>query len=93
MAACDAVAGKLMTSEVLAAPGSEILAESKTRLATLNGLLEKLQMQKIDSVATAELNSGQALARVRRKGLNANVEAAIDRCTKLHSKAADALRH
>ena len=68
------------------------LAESKTKLAGLNGHLEKLQMQQIDSVVTADLNSGQALARVRRKGLNSEVETATERCAKLHAKATEALR-
>jgi hypothetical protein len=98
IAACDAVGRKSSDVTSLAAPGSDELAESKklaaeskTRLADLNGYLETLKGHKIDSVATVGLNSGEAVVRTRRKLLVERTEAAIRRCTELKFKADNAL--
>ena len=48
--------------------------KAKSRLAQMNGDLEKLQFVKIDSIITAELTSGNAEAKALRKDLNRRCE-------------------
>lgn len=50
------------------------LLEAKDQIAQTNGYLEKLQYAGVDSIITAELNSGKELAREKRKALNARCD-------------------
>ena len=53
-------------------------------LAQVSGNLDKLQFSGVDSVITAELQSGQQNARERRKNLNRAAEELRERIIKLH---------
>ena len=71
--------------------GPDELVAIKNQLAALNGQLDKLQFQGIDSVVTGPLTSGKEQARAQRKGLN-KAAAALSRDIKeLHKQLAAAL--
>ena len=76
-----------------AAPGAgrDELVGIKNRLAGLNGQLDKLQFQGIDSVVTGPLTSGKAQARAQRKGLNKTAAALSKDIKALHAVLAQAL--
>lgn len=57
-----------------AAAGREALGKARTTVGQLNGTLEKLQLEGVDSVTVGELESGQAEARAARKSLNVRIE-------------------
>jgi hypothetical protein len=61
-------------SEVAQAKAQSDLPGVKNRLAQLNGHLDKLQATKIDSIITAELKSGNAPAKTKRKALTRRCE-------------------
>ena len=50
------------------------LTHMKNELAQLNGTLEKLQFNEIDSIVTADLNTGKLQVKAKRKGLNSECE-------------------
>lgn len=56
------------------AAGREALGKARTTVGQLNGTLEKLQLEGVDSVTVGELESGQAEARAARKSLNVRIE-------------------
>ena len=59
--------------------------------AALNGQLDKLQFQGIDSVVTGPLTSGKEQARAQRKGLNKAAAALSADIKALHADLAAAL--
>ena len=63
----------------------------KNSLAALNGQLDKLQFQGIDSVVTGPLTSGKEQARAQRKGLNKAAAALSADIKALHADLAAAL--
>jgi hypothetical protein len=63
---CEMMAGSAVEEELLVTKGS---------LAQMNGILEKFQFVKVDSVTTGNLNSGKDEAKQSRKNLNKRAEA------------------
>ncbi|GMI25900.1 hypothetical protein TeGR_g751 [Tetraparma gracilis] len=70
-------------------PGEEgvaVLIEKRNELRQHCGNLEKFQTVKVDSVVTAELNTGKDEAKQRRKSVNARCEALRERQAGLMGK-------
>jgi TolA-binding protein len=55
------------------------LLEAKDQIAQMNGNLEKLQYSGVDSIITAELESGKERAKEKRKALNQRCDALRER--------------
>lgn len=55
------------------------LLEAKDQIAQMNGSLEKLQYSGVDSIITAELESGKERAKEKRKSLNQRCDALRER--------------
>ncbi len=55
------------------------LLECKDQIAQMNGNLEKLQYAGVDSIITADLDTGKELAKEKRKALNQRCDALRER--------------
>lgn len=67
------------------------LLEAKDQIAQTNGYLEKLQYAGVDSIITAELDSGKELAREKRKALNQRCDQLRERLLATSQKLAKVL--
>ena len=71
----DVVEAKLVRFDDVAKYGSAAERDAaKGGLRQLDGLLDKLQFEKVDAVCTAELSSGKVEAKDTRRALNARIE-------------------
>lgn len=70
---------KLIIGHQSAGVQRDDLAKAKSDLAQLNGKLEKLQLEGIDSVTVGELCSGKEEARAKRKQLNRDIDVLFPR--------------
>ncbi|KAK3241228.1 hypothetical protein CYMTET_48979 [Cymbomonas tetramitiformis] len=70
---------KMITGHQSAGVERDDLAKAKSELAQLNGKLEKLQLEGIDSVTVGELCSGKEEARAKRKQLNRDIDVLFPR--------------
>ena len=60
--------------------------ELVNELVQVSGTLDKIQFEGVDAIITAELTSGKAAARNRRKGLNVRCESLRTMALALHSE-------
>jgi len=86
----EAAVSELEDTDLGACSMTELYA-AKGQLAQLNGDLEKLQFTRLDTIDASACDSGQAIARSQRKGLNRGVETLKTRVEAQHSSVLRAI--